>query len=120
MSQICCRNCGGEVFVNPQLIVNPQGGTDVFLCCKNCGQPAYLFNEDDADVVQAMAEFFLDPEKTSLSTEQPSITCPRCGRTSYNPNDIREGYCGFCHDWTQKGHIHEGQQEGRRNGPGDR
>lgn len=33
-------------------------------------------------------------------TETPSITCPRCGRTSYNPNDIREGYCGYCHDWT--------------------
>jgi ribosomal protein L37E len=30
-----------------------------------------------------------------------SITCPRCGRTSYNPNDIREGYCGNCHDWTR-------------------
>ena len=28
------------------------------------------------------------------------ITCPRCGRTSYNPNDVREGYCGSCHDWT--------------------
>jgi ribosomal protein L37E len=28
------------------------------------------------------------------------ITCPRCGRTSYNPNDVREGYCGNCHDWT--------------------
>lgn len=30
----------------------------------------------------------------------PSITCPRCGRTSRNPNDVREGYCGNCHDWT--------------------
>lgn len=25
------------------------------------------------------------------------ITCPRCGRTSYNPNDERERYCGHCH-----------------------
>lgn len=32
-------------------------------------------------------------------TEQ-SITCPRCGRTSYNPNDVEQGYCGACHDWT--------------------
>ena len=32
--------------------------------------------------------------------EFPSITCPQCGMTSYNPNDIREGYCGNCHDWT--------------------
>lgn len=32
-------------------------------------------------------------------TEQ-SITCPRCGRTSFNANDIRALYCGFCHWWT--------------------
>lgn len=30
-----------------------------------------------------------------------SFTCPRCGRTSYNPNDVDEGYCGSCHDWTR-------------------
>ena len=30
----------------------------------------------------------------------PSFTCPRCGRTSHNPDDKREGYCGACHDWT--------------------
>jgi hypothetical protein len=30
-----------------------------------------------------------------------SITCPSCGRTSHHPKDIEEGYCGFCHDWTQ-------------------
>lgn len=29
-----------------------------------------------------------------------SFTCPRCERTSHNPNDEREGYCGSCHDWT--------------------
>jgi hypothetical protein len=33
----------------------------------------------------------------------PSFRCPRCGRRSYNPNDIREGYCGNCHDWTGEG-----------------
>ena len=32
--------------------------------------------------------------------EQPSITCPVCSMTSYNVNDIREGYCGNCHAWT--------------------
>jgi len=26
-----------------------------------------------------------------------SITCPRCGMTSHNPNDERERYCGNCH-----------------------
>lgn len=33
-------------------------------------------------------------------TEEPSITCPKCGMTSFNRNDISEGYCGNCHDWT--------------------
>lgn len=28
------------------------------------------------------------------------FTCPRCSRSSPNENDIREGYCGFCHDFT--------------------
>lgn len=30
-----------------------------------------------------------------------AYVCPRCGRTSHNPNDVREGYCGNCHDWTR-------------------
>lgn len=34
--------------------------------------------------------------------EEPSFTCPRCQRTSYHPEDIRQGYCGNCHDWTQQ------------------
>lgn len=29
--------------------------------------------------------------------------CPRCLMVSRNPNDIREGYCGHCHDWTGLG-----------------
>jgi ribosomal protein S27AE len=29
-----------------------------------------------------------------------SITCPVCGMTSHNENDVREGYCGKCHGWT--------------------
>ena len=33
----------------------------------------------------------------------PSFTCPKCQMTSYNPNDVREGYCGYCHAWTGKG-----------------
>lgn len=29
-----------------------------------------------------------------------NITCPRCGRTSWSPEDVKHGYCGHCHDWT--------------------
>jgi ribosomal protein S27AE len=28
---------------------------------------------------------------------RPSITCPRCGLTSYHHEDIRNRYCGACH-----------------------
>ena len=35
-----------------------------------------------------------------MTGEPSSFTCPRCGRTSWNPNDVREGYCGACHSWT--------------------
>lgn len=40
---------------------------------------------------------------TGGSSQAQAITCTRCGRTSYNPNDVREGYCGYCHDWTSSG-----------------
>ena len=33
-------------------------------------------------------------------TVVPVFVCPRCGAVSANPTDIREGYCGRCHDWT--------------------
>lgn len=29
----------------------------------------------------------------------PSITCPQCQMTSYNANDIRQQYCGYCHQF---------------------
>ena len=35
------------------------------------------------------------------SRGRPCIVCRRCGRLSFNANDVREGYCGGCHDWTR-------------------
>jgi hypothetical protein len=32
-----------------------------------------------------------------MTAARPSFTCPRCQAVSYNPNDIRERYCGRCH-----------------------
>jgi len=29
----------------------------------------------------------------------PPFTCPRCGRVSYHPEDVRQRYCGACHVW---------------------
>lgn len=28
-----------------------------------------------------------------------SITCPKCRRTSYNLNDVKHRYCGYCHQF---------------------
>jgi hypothetical protein len=30
-----------------------------------------------------------------------SITCLLCGRTSWNPNDVREKYCSGCHKYLE-------------------
>lgn len=35
-----------------------------------------------------------------MRANDESFTCPLCGKTSYNPDDVREGYCGACHEWT--------------------
>lgn len=37
----------------------------------------------------------------------PSITCPKCGVTSYNPNDIQHGFCGNCNAWTSPTRVIE-------------
>lgn len=41
---------------------------------------------------------------------EASVTCPRCGRTSYHPGDVAEGYCGACHDWTSPGTRRRGRR----------
>jgi hypothetical protein len=33
------------------------------------------------------------------------ITCPRCGATSHNPNDVADGYCSRCHWWTSDDNL---------------
>lgn len=40
--------------------------------------------------------------------EQPSITCPQCGRVSYNPNDIEQRYCGNCHQYHDQMAVRDG------------
>jgi hypothetical protein len=29
----------------------------------------------------------------------PHITCPKCHLTSYHPEDVRQRYCGNCHQF---------------------
>ncbi|MGH9059048.1 MAG: hypothetical protein ACRDZY_05970, partial [Acidimicrobiales bacterium] len=30
----------------------------------------------------------------------PGFTCPHCGRTHYQPQDVEHGYCPVCHAFT--------------------
>jgi ribosomal protein L37E len=53
---------------------------------------------DPADT-EAVLRFLLAANGEREITE-PSFTCPRCGRVSFHPMDLQEGYCGACHDWT--------------------
>ena len=38
----------------------------------------------------------MDDEDIEQFFDHP-FTCPKCGRTSFNPNDARNRYCGACH-----------------------
>jgi hypothetical protein len=44
------------------------------------------------------------PQSERPFTDKASLpahfTCPKCKAVSYNPNDVREGYCGACHEFT--------------------
>jgi hypothetical protein len=37
---------------------------------------------------------------SNILYQVPSFTCPICGRQSWNPNDVREKWCGACHGAT--------------------
>lgn len=42
----------------------------------------------------------MHPGLADLAGEEGlSFTCPRCGRTTHHPEDVRQRYCGSCHDW---------------------
>lgn len=38
----------------------------------------------------------------TIAPDGASITCHRCGRTSHNPNDVEQRYCGACHVFHDK------------------
>jgi hypothetical protein len=38
----------------------------------------------------------MTPREMPLMGDEPSITCPQCGRTSYSPKDAEYKFCGAC------------------------
>ncbi|MBD2261410.1 hypothetical protein [Pseudanabaena sp. FACHB-2040] len=37
--------------------------------------------------------------------EIPTFTCPECHRTSYNPNDVLNSYCGACNRFFEESNV---------------
>lgn len=61
-------------------------------------------NEDGLALLKALWPWNDQSEPTVnmcrivLENKRPSFTCPKCGLTSYNANDIEQKYCGKCHE----------------------
>lgn len=71
-----------------------------FFACTKCGfsDPlGFIVDVHETNTGHAVAEY---PDAATYLASRSTFTCPRCGRTSHNPNDARVGYCGYCHDWT--------------------
>jgi len=98
--ELTVTTCCGRLLPADQTLVGDQHFPDL---CLECIDPQGNRHEQHVTCKDASQcpgrEWVYDPV-----AKQPSFTCPKCGMTSYNPNDIREGYCGNCHTWTGLGY----------------
>lgn len=74
--------------------------------CPSCGDDTWLGVKTGKLVAEGVAEqlcimctreFADDDEPITPIDQVPKITCPKCGKTSFNPTDVRVKYCGNCH-----------------------
>lgn len=52
----------------------------------------------EADSLAALLRYLVRVK--TQQTLAPSFTCPKCSAVSYNPNDISQGYCARCDEFT--------------------
>lgn len=73
-------------------------------------EPRYVLDDDPENVTyplitksgKALTEADVDALAEEAEHGYDVFRCPRCGRRSYHPRDLAEGYCGHCHDWTSQ------------------
>lgn len=91
-------------FENFPLIAQPDQYTPS--SCSKCGDDTWLGIKTAALVKSGMADELCiictreeagDDEPITPIDQVPKTTCPRCHKTSFNHNDVREKYCGNCH-----------------------
>jgi hypothetical protein len=75
-------------------VTGPADALEAFLKCR----PEVLARLPWIEREPAGGGTGLTPQR--IAEVWPVFTCPRCGRSSSHPQDLREGYCGACHDWT--------------------
>lgn len=57
-----------------------------------------ITTEHGAQLVERMPDA---AGKFTIAVDGKSITCHKCGRTSWNLNDVQQLYCGHCHTFHQ-------------------
>lgn len=67
----------------------------VYLWCRSCRWERNLGWDPTPKLAMEQANEHQAKPGHAAST----FTCPRCGKTSHNPNDVRESYCGSCHQF---------------------
>lgn len=43
----------------------------------------------------------IESNQQDFVSNENSIACPRCMRVSFHSQDVKEGYCGYCHAFTR-------------------
>lgn len=77
--------------VKAEAIPNTRSGNNVTLECGHRVQTFGDFRRFRGIVMCTQCRDLLAPSRIL------SIQCPTCGRTSYNPHDVENRYCGYCH-----------------------
>jgi hypothetical protein len=68
------------------------------MLCPYCEGPEHTFRPDPDVPTYCMCGC----HRSHSVHPAEQFECPRCHWISFNLNDVREGYCGHCHDWTRE------------------
>ena len=87
---IICGHCG-------ELLTQETGWATALFCYCFKAECQQEFYKEAQAMIRAV-----DPELADRMAEarKPNtFTCPKCGKVSHNPNDVKERYCGACHEF---------------------
>jgi hypothetical protein len=94
----------GRVRAERGAVLDLRGGCPMTAagCPDRCDCPVNLWAWARPAMAAAISAAMDDALRSGELLDLRAFTCPRCGMTSRNPDDVREGYCGACHDWTRE------------------